>query len=69
MWRPKDWEDVYCEKYCPVMDVYDPDPMIAGKAFETGADAMLEALMAKYRVKMPSDFKSILLVIPEEEEC
>lgn len=32
---------------------------------EAGADAMYEALM-EYRVKMPSDFKPILIVIPRE---
>jgi len=44
MWRPNDWEEL-CEEYCPDMDRYDPDPMIADKAFEAGADAMYKAII------------------------
>lgn len=42
-YRPKNWEAIASE-FCPVMEQYDPDPMIADKSFEAGADAILEAL-------------------------
>ncbi len=75
MWRPKGWD---MPEYI-AFDVCEDDRQVSHKIhtgdsprdiiiFEAGADAMLEALITRYKVKMPPDFKSILLVIPEEVE-
>ena len=45
-WRPDDWEETTLH-LVPDMDSHDPDPMIAYKSFEAGADAYGEALKKK----------------------
>ncbi len=65
MKRPKGWDELYLKAY---------KKEYSGKGygsperamFEAGADAYEDWLM-KHRVKMPSDFKPILIVIPKEE--
>ena len=41
--NPEGW-DKLVEKYMPCETHYDTDPLLADKAFEAGADAMLEGL-------------------------
>lgn len=59
-WRPENWEEL--ARWTDPTGKGHPDRGY----FEAGADALWEALM-KYRVKMPPDFKPILIVIPSEE--
>ena len=66
MWRPKDWKNPHGHW----VECKDGDVLYTARGiYEAGADALWDALVTKYKVKMPPDFKSILLVIPEEEEC
>lgn len=61
--RPEGWDELV-KKHMPDETSYDPDPMLGDKAFEAGADALLEGLELKgqyYELDLPDGVRDVMI--------